>query len=121
MSKNNDRYSGLIYSDDITTAGIQYYICASDGETSKYKGSSDDPFEITVQNAIPASSKGDVDGNGRVELKDAMMLLMAKNDKLNLTSDEFFRADLNGDGELSAAEALRIIKYVNGSVSSLIS
>lgn len=48
------------------------------------------------------------------------MLLQAANDLLNLTEEQFMRADLNGDGELSAAEAMRILQYVSGKVSTVI-
>ena len=47
------------------------------------------------------------------------MLLQAANDKLNLTAEQFLRADLDDNGELSAAEALRILKYANGSITTL--
>ena len=46
-------------------------------------------------------------------------MLYAINDKYNMTAEEFARADLNGDGELWAAEALRILQYVNGVVGSV--
>jgi len=36
-----------------------------------------------------------------------------------LTAEEFARADLNGDGVLWAAEALRILQYVSGVVGSV--
>lgn len=41
------------------------------------------------------------------------------NGDLILSDDEFKRADLNGDGVLSSAEALRILQYVNGKITSL--
>ena len=36
-----------------------------------------------------------------------------------LTDDQFKRADLNGDNVLSSSEALRILQYINGKVSTL--
>ena len=39
--------------------------------------------------------------------------------KESYTDEEFARADLNGDGELWAAEALRILQYVSGIVGSV--
>ena len=41
------------------------------------------------------------------------------NGDLLLSDDEFKRADLNGDGELSSVEALRILQYINGKVTTL--
>ena len=60
-----------------------------------------------------------MDGSGSVTTKDALMLMQCLNGDLILTDDEFRRADLNGDGELSSVEALRILQYVNGKVNSL--
>ena len=62
---------------------------------------------------------GDVDGNGTVTTKDALMLMQCLNGDLILTHDAFKRADLKGDKVLSAAEALRILQYINGKVTSL--
>ena len=39
--------------------------------------------------------------------------------ELDLSDDEFKRADLNKDGILSSSEALRILQYINGNVNSL--
>jgi hypothetical protein len=47
------------------------------------------------------------------------MLMQCLNGDLILTDDAFKRADLNGDGVMSAAEALRILQYVNGKVTTL--
>ena len=50
---------------------------------------------------------------------DALMLLQAINDLLNLDAGQFERADLNGDGLLTASEALKILQYVSGAIGSL--
>ena len=57
--------------------------------------------------------------NGVIDLKDVMLVLLSINDRVNLTPEQFARADLNGNQELSATEALRILKYINGKVSTL--
>ena len=120
MTNINDKYSAVIDSQYITVDGLEYYIEATDGNKFTYKGTADEPYEVTVQEAVSGSDMGDVDGNGAIEIKDAMMVLMAINDRLNLTEIQFARADLDGNGELAAKEALRIIQYVNGSVSSVL-
>jgi hypothetical protein len=38
---------------------------------------------------------------------------------VNLNAAQFERADLNGDGRLTASEALRILQYVSGAIGSL--
>ena len=119
MNKLNDKYSAIIPAQHVTLDGIEYYIEAFDGVSFTYKGSQTAPYAIAVQEAIDVDALGDVDGDGAITNLDALLLLYAINDKYNMTAEEFARADLNGDGELWAAEALRILQYVNGVVGSV--
>lgn len=119
MNKLNDKYSAIIPAQYITLDGIEYFIEAFDGVSYTYKGSEEAPYVINVQEAIGADALGDVDGDGTITNLDALLLLYQINDKYNLTAEEFARADLNGDGELWAAEALRILQYVSGVVGSV--
>ena len=84
-----------------------------------YSGSAEAPHVITVQEPMDQSSLGDVDDDGYVTLLDALMVLQAKNELLQLTQDQFDRGDLNGDGRLTSAEALKILMYANGQIGSL--
>lgn len=120
MTAVNSRYTGRISAEYLTTDGLEYYISATDGISVTEKGSADAPYTVTVQLAVDATALGDVDGDGRITNKDALMLLQAANDLLNLTEAQFMRADINGDGELSAAEALRILQYVSGKVTTIV-
>ncbi len=119
MSKQNDKFSATIFGSDVTLAGIEYYIVATDGISTVQKGSAEAPYTIVVKSADSLLGKGDVDGNGTVTTKDALMLMQCLNGDLLLTDDAFKRADLNGDTLLSSAEALRILQYVNGKVPNL--
>lgn len=119
MSANNTRYSGIIPAQDINLEGLEYYIAAFDGISYTYAGTEESPFRVIVKQAVDQNSLGDVDGDGTITTKDALMLLQAANDLLNLTEEQFLRADLNGDNELSAAEALRILQYVSGKITTI--
>ena len=46
------------------------------------------------------TDKGDVDGDGVVTNKDALILLQGINDLYNLSAEEFARADINENGVL---------------------
>jgi hypothetical protein len=119
MSKQSDKYSAIIFGSELSLEGIEYYIVASDGRNTIAKGSAEVPYTVVVKEASAISRKGDVDGNGVVTTKDALMLMQCLNDDLILSDDEFKRADLNGDNLLSSAEALRILQYINGNVNTL--
>ena len=119
MSRVNDKFSATIYGSDVTMDGLEYYIVASDGTNTVSKGSAEVPYPVVVKDASAISRVGDVDGNGQITTKDALMLMQCLNGDLILTDDAFKRADLNGNGELSSSEALRILQYVNGKVPNL--
>ncbi|MBR3952906.1 MAG: S8 family serine peptidase [Oscillospiraceae bacterium] len=120
MSRNNDKYSAIIPAAEVSAAGIEYYIEAFDGVSYTYKGTAEEPYFITVQVAVSDNDKGDVDGDGVITNRDALILLQGINDLYNLSLEEFARADINGDGELNAVEALRILQYVSGKITSVL-
>ena len=119
MAKQSDKYSVKIFGNELTFDGIEYYIVASDGINTISKGSAEVPYTVVIKDASAISRKGDVDGDGVVTTKDALMLMQCINGDLILTDDEFKRADLNGNGVLNSSEALRILQYINGNVSTL--
>lgn len=120
MNKLNDKYSAVISSALVTTQGLEYYIEAFDGVSHVYRGTADAPYAVIVQEAVDLTDKGDVNGDGRITNLDALMLLQAVNDRLNLDAAQFARADINDNGELEAVEALRILHYVSGKVTSIL-
>lgn len=120
MYNNNSRYYGIVGAESISLDGLEYYIDAFDGVTHTYNGTKEKPYLVTVKVAVDDNSLGDVDGDGVITNKDALMLLQAANDKLNLTEEQFMRADIDKDGVLSAAEAMRILQYVSGKIGSIV-
>ena len=119
MTAVNDRYSAVIPSSDVTTDGLEYYIRAFDGVNYAYKGTAEQPYAIAVSEAVDRSARGDVNGDGQINVLDALMVLQAINDRLNLDAEQFARADLNGNKTLEAVEVLTILQYANGIIGSL--
>jgi hypothetical protein len=73
-------------------------------------------FIILILLAIPtispaAGPAGDVDGNGQVELSDAIMALKVL---VGTASPEDSSGDVNGDGKIGIAEALYAVQWVAG-------
>lgn len=119
MSKQNDKFSGTIYGSEVTLAGLEYYIVASDNTNQINKGNAENPYKVVVKDASSISRYGDVDGDGTITTKDALMIMQAINGDKLLTDDQFKRADLNKNGNLDSVEALRILQYINGKVTTL--
>lgn len=119
MTAVNDRYSAVIPSSEVTTDGLEYYIRAFDGVNYAYKGTAEQPYAIAVSEAVDRSALGDVNGDGQINVLDALMVLQAINDRLNLDAEQFARADLNGNKMLEAVEVLTILQYANGIIGSL--
>ncbi len=119
MLKQNDKYSATIFGSELTLEGLEYYIVANDTFNSISKGSAETPYTVVIKDASAISRKGDVDGDGVVTTKDALMIMQCINGDLIMSDDEFKRADLNSDGGLSSMEALRILQYINGNVTTL--
>lgn len=122
MTKLNDKYSAYISGNvtaDALGKNIEYYVTAFDGVSTVSRGSAAEPYTIVVQADPGEQMLGDVDGNGRVTILDALRVLRAINGKVILSEAEFARADLDGSGTLVAAEALKILKYANGEIGAL--
>ncbi len=119
MNALNSKYTAFIGAENLSLAGLEYYIEAFDGISYTYKGGAENAYTVTVKLAIDANSLGDVDGDGAITVKDAQMLLMGINDLYNLTEEEFMRADIDCNGILQAFEALRILDYVSGKVTTI--
>lgn len=120
MSRHNDKFSATIFGSELTLDGLEYYIVAQDkGGNTVSKASAEEPYTVVIKDASAISRKGDVDGDGTVTMKDALMIMQAMEEKRILTDDEFLRADLNGSGVLEAMEALSILQYINGNINDL--
>ena len=119
MTKDNNRYSAVIFGSEVTMAGLEYYISATDGRNTITRGSADNPYQVLVKDASLLNNLGDVDGDGSITTRDALMIMQAINGDLLLTPDQFTRADLDKNGVLNTFEALRILQYINGNVSTL--
>ncbi|MBO7275733.1 MAG: dockerin type I repeat-containing protein, partial [Clostridia bacterium] len=120
MLKQSDKYSATVFGSELSLDGIEYYIVASDGRNTIAKGSADTPYTVVIKDASAISRAGDVDGDGVVTTKDALMLMQHITGDLILTDDEFKRADLSGNGNLESFEALRILQYINGNINTLV-
>ena len=61
---------------------------------------------------------GDVNGDKRVDAKDALEVLKSSVGKVILTKEQQGAAEVNGDGNIDAKDALEILKYAVGKIKN---
>ena len=71
--------------------------------------------------AVDKNDIGDVDGDGAITAKDAMMILQQANGLKILSEEEQLRANVNGDNSINETDALLVLQYVSGKISSFFS
>jgi hypothetical protein len=69
---------------------------------------------VTHNVHVTAVILGDTDGDGYVDVLDALRVLRAVNGQLTLTGDELLGADIDGDGLLTSADVVLIMRKAMG-------
>ena len=117
----SDLYTAFVPAEALTAAGLEYYITATDGGSTTFAGerTAENPYFVTVQAGLDARAMGDADGDGRITLKDALLLLRATVELETLTPEQIARGDVNGSGAVDIGDVLRIMQYINGTISSV--
>ena len=73
-------------------------------------------FDITVN---IAGMKGDVDGDGKVDIVDLRLVLRAVCGKVELTDAQTSMADVETDGKVDIQDLRKILRFVCGKIESL--
>ncbi len=116
-------YVNVPYTANLTGSSAWFtyeYVIPEDGEYiftwSFWRDSSEPAGEDTcfvdnIRVEVPQDELvGDVDGNGAVEVADAVLALRHAMQISVLSDEQFARADIDGDGVVSAADATRILR-----------
>ena len=83
-------------------------------EASSMAGTPGEPIALVLSNIL----KGDVNGDGDVDIADAVCIMNYVVGKPNTTFIEA-AADANGDGDIDIADAVHIVNYVVGKIPAL--
>ena len=71
---------------------------------------------LKLDNITPAEPQvtvGDINGDGKITLKDATLLLQHVNKVATLENSQLAAADINGDGKITLKDATLLLQYVN--------
>ena len=63
--------------------------------------------------------KGDVDGNGKVDIADLRLVLRAVCGKVELTDAQTSAADVETDGKVDIQDLREILRFVCGKIENL--
>lgn len=74
---------------------------------------------ITRKAGSTALQKGDLNGDKKIDVVDALTVLKYNAGKLSLTAAQKTRADADGNGRIDVVDALKILQYVSGKISKL--
>lgn len=77
------------------------------------------PSHITIQ-ASKTAAAGDVNGDGRIDLTDARLMMQYYNGADVLDSQQQKNADVNGDGKINLTDVKLVMQYYNGETDELV-
>lgn len=103
------RVPGIDYSVDVNRAYKDYPTIIKNAGLNGFP-------KIKMEEPKPKkkAKKGDVNGDGKVDVKDISMTSAAAKGKKKLTAEQKAAADMNGDGKVTAADAEAIADKVKG-------
>lgn len=76
-------------------------------------------LHINRKGGSSSLKNGDVNGDGKIDVKDSLMVMNYTSGKQKLSSAQKKRADVTGDGTVDVKDSLRIMQYVSGKIKKL--
>ena len=91
------------------------YAIRTDGTLWNIQGVPEQVMDLNVQKLL----KGDVDGDGEVNIQDLRTILRVVCEKEKLNADQLTCADVNEDGKLDIQDLRKVLRYVCGKEEAL--
>ncbi len=109
-AQNTGTVNYVLFSSPDLTAGSRYTLTLGEGAGDPDMGTDPDPDEQPAM--------GDVNADGTVDARDALLTLQHAVQKTTLTAAQQARADVNGDKTIDAKDALKILQFAVGKITS---
>lgn len=98
---------------------VKIVVTAENGDKRTYSITVNVPVTETPNPPEPIGiTIGDVDGNGKIEINDALLIFKHKSGEKTLSANAQKAADTNKNGSVDVGDALLIFKYKSGEISS---
>ncbi|MBQ6632768.1 MAG: SH3 domain-containing protein [Ruminococcus sp.] len=91
-----------------TGKNVLHVICTAENGTSTVY-----TITVTVASAASATVKGDVNGDGKLNVTDALLIMRYTAGRSKLNSTQLSRADYSGDKKVTVTDAVMILKKVS--------
>ena len=91
-----------------TGKNVLHVICTEENGTSTVY-----TITVTVASAASATVKGDVNGDGKLNVTDALLIMRYTAGRSKLNSTQLSRADYSGDKKVTVTDAVMILKKVS--------
>ena len=107
-----DYYTGYIGGEEWLINTVRNFMVygAKGSEAEKY--ATENGFKFIEIKDTSSEINGDVDGDGKITSADALNVLQAVTNIIDLTDEQKKRADLDGDGEITSTDALYILQMI---------
>lgn len=104
-----------------TAATGSYVVTSSGGELGNASTHESVPYDIKGGHIyVSAIVKGDIDGNGKISITDAMRVFHYVSGRNRAFTDKnTAAADINGDGKVTITDAMKMFHYVSGRIKTL--
>lgn len=76
-------------------------------------------YTVTITKPAATYDKGDVTGDKKVNVNDALTIVQYINGVRTLTNTQLSAGDVTGDGKVNVNDVLTIIRYINGFIKEL--
>lgn len=103
-----------VYEMTVTVLGTELGVIRVIATSDNLGSTAPEPPELEIPDPPQPGLLGDINGNGSVDVTDALLALRAAMGVITLTDEQIARGDINGDGVIDSTDAILILRTAMG-------
>lgn len=103
-----------VYEMTVTVLGTELGVIRVIATSDNLGSTAPEPPELEIPDPPQPGLLGDINGNGSVDVTDALLALRAAMGVITLTDEQIARGDMNGDGVIDSTDAILILRTAMG-------